>query len=149
MTLRGLVGALIGFVAALVLILCLTETRVWLGRSQWGIWWYSRWGRHPHFDSFLWPLAYLGPVGVLFGYFIADRVRKWPAMWWALAGAMVVTTLGWLIPAGGGRVHHERAIGNMQWMLAFTLIFLGAALGAGLWDRFSRRRGADDRLQAP
>src|SRR5438874_13427890 len=64
MTLRGLVGALVGFVAALVLILCLTQTRDWLGRSQWGIWWYYRWGQNPHFDSFQWPLAYLAPVGV-------------------------------------------------------------------------------------
>src|SRR6266850_8501047 len=108
MTLRGLIGAGVGFLTALALILCLTETREWLGRSQWGIWWYHRFGQDPHFDSFLWPLLYLAPVGILFGYFIADRVRQLPGVWWALAGAVIVTALGWMIPSNGRRVHHER-----------------------------------------
>jgi hypothetical protein len=139
MTVRGLCGALAGLIAAIVLVLCLAETRERFGRTEWGMYWTAR-GRIIRFGIF-WPLVYLAAPAIPLGYFIADRARSWMGACWALIGAVVVCGITWLLPTLNP-VNDERVNYNTNWMIGLTAALLGGALGAGVWDRYHRRRRA-------
>src|SRR5262245_10345455 len=139
MTVRGLLGALCGLVAAFILLLCLAETREQFGRSEWGMYWASR-ARVVNFGVLM-PLLILAAPAIPLGYFIADRARSWLGFGWALTGAVVVCTIVSLLPTVNP-VNHERADYNSRWMIGLTAALLGGAIGAGAWDRHHRRRRA-------
>lgn len=138
---RGLLGALISFLAVLILLLCLTETRRIGTLSWWGLYHYSRWSRIEHF-GFWFPLITTTIYTVPFGYWAGHRLynlRVWPGvLLGAVLGSFLLFLLAWSNPA-----NHPRADRNHEIIAAMIGLVVGAGLGAEASDRWLSRKKRD------
>jgi hypothetical protein len=135
---RGLLGALLTFLAMLVLLLCLTETRQIGHLTQWGLYYHGRTSQTSHF-GFWFPLILNSFCTVPFGYLLGDRFytpRVWPG---AVLGALVGGAL-LLLLANSNPVGRAKADENNLWIAALSGLVIGAGLGAEAAKRLMARR---------
>jgi len=139
--LRGLAGALVGFFATLVLLLCLVETRERFNRTERGVAWLAPKDRVAHFGGLWWPLVFYATPNAVLGYVVAVRLTGARRAQFAVAGVIVGTGIMLLIPSPLPR-EFGRAGENTVLLLDLLGAFLGAAFGtlaAERWERGRRR----------
>lgn len=104
---RGLGGALLGFLATLILVLCLAETEERFGRSTRGLWWLPGKSWSPHFSPLWHPLLVHGAMNMFVGYLLAGKLTTKRSVLYALVGALVALGLAWLLQSPLPRLYGQ------------------------------------------
>ncbi len=137
MRVSALIGAGLGLVVALLLVLALTETRHILGNKQFGVPWVSRNG----IVSFSAPwliLIWFEAISIPLGYVIGDRMERSSDIVLAVIGALPGLVFGWLL---GLDAANNKGTAGANWRI-FTMYaggLIGAALVLDTWQRYRRR----------
>ena len=129
----ALIGAGLGFLAALLIVLALTETRHLLGTKQFGVPWISR-GGQVFFAAPWLILLIFEVVSIPFGYAIGDRIERPADLAPAAIGASIGLAAGWLLGMSGAE---KKGVAGEN--VRILLMYAGAVAGAVLALEIVRR----------
>jgi hypothetical protein len=136
--LRGVGGALAGFLAVLVLALALAETREIGALRQRGINWVAPRSHLVQFAPIWHPVIACGLPAALIGYLMGTRLTSARAIRFAAVGMAAGLVVMMVIP-GSLEDRYGRAGRNTSLFLLVVGAFLGGCIGAVVAERWHRR----------
>ena len=133
---RGLLGALAAFLATLILLLCLAETR----NSERGIWWHTGRSGSVYFSPIWHPLLAFGAMNMVVGYVLAGKLTTKRSVLFALVGAVLAVGLNELVLPIPLAHLSGQAGRNTVWLLNSFVAFAGACGGAWIAGDLGERK---------